>query len=88
MSRMDVPDWLWQELAADAIWTSIGLGAAWAWKHREAIKQTLKRQPPRTIRVEITDRIGVTDSVSVQTLTGGGIPSSAQAGGGTLTVGK
>jgi hypothetical protein len=43
---MDIPDWLWQELMADAIWTGIAFGAAWAWKNREAILRKLgKRQP-------------------------------------------
>jgi hypothetical protein len=43
---MDIPDWLWQGLVADAIWTSIAFSGAWAYRHREAILRRLgKRQP-------------------------------------------
>ncbi len=39
-------DWLWQELVAEAIWTSIFISAAAAYEHREAILRKLgKRQP-------------------------------------------
>ena len=34
-----IPDRLWQELAGDAIWTSIGFGVAQAWKHRKATQR-------------------------------------------------
>jgi hypothetical protein len=45
-----VPDWLWQELAADAIWTSIAFSAAWALKNRRKIVAKLQYIPePITI---------------------------------------
>ena len=79
---MNVPDWLWQGLLEDAIWTGTAFSAAWAWKNREAIAQRLRR--PRHITRTLTDRLGLTDTV---TLTGGGIAGHARAGGGTLTAG-
>lgn len=74
----DVPDWLWQGLTVWAAAKSI----EWAWIHREAIAQRLRR--PRHMTRTVTDRLGLTDTV---TLTGGGIAGHAQAGGGTLTAG-
>jgi hypothetical protein len=64
---MDQPHWLVQELTGEAVWTALALSAALAWKNREAIAQRLRR--PRDIPRTVTDRLGLTDTV---TLTGGG----------------
>jgi hypothetical protein len=71
MGRMDVPDWLWQELAADAIWTSIGLGAAWAWKQRKEIAGKLRFSNLKLGR---------------QVISPYGAPSTERAGTPTLTA--
>ena len=66
----DVPDWLWKGLAVAATWQVFWETGKWAWNHREEIAQRLR--PPRTIRVTVTDRLELTDTASVQTLTGAG----------------
>ena len=75
---MNVPDWLWQGLLVEAIWTGIVGGAAWAWKHRRMSAGKLKRTPedvvvplqPLTLRAEaqpmhvtVSDKLGMTDNV-------------------------
>jgi hypothetical protein len=35
---MNVPDWLWQGLLENAIWTGIVFSAAWVWKRRRAMQ--------------------------------------------------
>ena len=41
----DVPDWLWQGIAANLLADGL-VAAGWlAWRYREAIAQTLSRQP-------------------------------------------
>lgn len=42
---MSDPHWLVQELAGNAAWTAVGVGAAYAWNRREAIKRAVWRQP-------------------------------------------
>ncbi len=42
---MSGPHWLLQELAGEAVWTSVALGVAYAWNKRAAIKRTLTRAP-------------------------------------------
>ena len=42
---MNEPHWLVQELAGEAVWTALAVGAALAWKKREALMRALTRQP-------------------------------------------
>jgi hypothetical protein len=39
---MNVPDWLWQGLVEDAVWTGIAFSAAWAWKNSADIRERLR----------------------------------------------
>jgi hypothetical protein len=72
-----VTDWLlWQGIATTLLADGLVTAGWLVWKYRQEIAQRLR--PPRTVRVTVTDKLGLTDSASVQTLTGGG----------TLTVGK
>jgi hypothetical protein len=84
---MNVPDWLWQELAADAIWTSIAFGAAWAYRHREVLADKLGRTPrdivinaqPLTLHAEVPPaRIKVGKSVDLRWKVEASTPSLAR----------
>jgi hypothetical protein len=59
---MNVPDWLWQGLVEEAVWTGIFFSAAWAWKNREQIEQRLRGK--RTIRANLTDELSTTDEAT------------------------
>jgi hypothetical protein len=48
---MSDPHWLVQELAGNAVWTAVGVGAAFAWKYRDAI---VRRLPKRNMIVPLT----------------------------------
>lgn len=56
--------------------------ARWMLENREQLKRRGQR-----LRVTITDRVNLSDR-HTQVLTGGGIPSLASAGGGTLLQGS
>lgn len=77
----DVPDWFWQGLA---VW-AVGKGIEWTWKHREAIAQSLKRQP---VLHEYLARIDSDSELTLRIthIKGGGSASTAKAGGGIVTV--
>jgi hypothetical protein len=85
---MNIPDWLWQELMADVIWTGIAVSAAWVWNRRKEIADKLGLSPedivinlqPLTLRTE----------AQPITLSGQAMSSSrsSSSASGTLTVNK
>jgi hypothetical protein len=62
---MNIPDWLWQELAADAIWTGIGFSTAWAWKKRQAILSMLSSRQPVLLSGEVGASAGMEGTLTV-----------------------
>jgi hypothetical protein len=78
---MNEPHWLVQELAGEAVWTALALGAAWAWTKREVIRNRFGvvtvPMKPATLKVE-----GAKGTVYLSAV-GDGIGE----GSGTVTVG-
>src|SRR3712207_1984159 len=62
-----VPDWLWQELAADAIWTSIAFSFAWAYRNREAILRKLGKRQPVLLSGTVGSSAGMEGALTVGT---------------------
>jgi hypothetical protein len=83
MGTMSDPHWLVQELAGQAMWTAVGVGAAYAWNRREAIKRALWRQP--TIKHSAAYMRGTSSATAKGTVVQlAGVPSDELTG--TLTV--
>jgi hypothetical protein len=47
----DVPDWLWQGIAANLLADGLVAVALLAWKYREQIAQRIRTNSPQTIRI-------------------------------------
>jgi hypothetical protein len=63
----NVPNWLWQELVADAIWTGIAFGAAWTLKNRREILTKLRSTTSSPRQGQYVDLSGVSTGRSSAT---------------------